>query len=51
MKKSELQYYAMRCPETNDHTYNEGKKNVVEWNFYTESAKYFLMCENETIED
>ena len=54
MEKSEIQEYARKLFTTLDAKYNLGRRDIMNWNFHTDAAKYFLECEfmaNEKIKD
>lgn len=41
-----IQAYAQKTSKTHDTKYNQGRKDCIDGNIWTDSAKYFLSCEN-----
>ena len=41
-----IQAYAQSTHKTHDTQYNQGRKDCIEGNIWTDNAKYFMLCEN-----
>lgn len=47
-RQIELSKYARHTPKAPlDIQYNRGRQDCIEYNPYSDDAKYFLMCENK----